>query len=211
MNIKYTDQEGNCITNQQVPNLRFYNKEFYNHNELKKVEKYGTKGRTNDIILKGGDYYLSSVEDLQTIVNQHKYTGNYWTFFHNKKKNDFGDVYWEYLFYSDGELKASGIKVFNNEKLLIASCTINLETNLIENKRKYFFGDLNTYKRPRYEYHFLSVSYDTDDNVSDIYIYDDDYQSVDEFISSYNSKYFDWMSHSYFHTFDPMLPTGLIV
>jgi len=209
-NIKYTNQDGNYITDQQVLNLKFYNKEFFNNNELKIVEKYGPQGRTNKIVLKGGDYYLSSNEDLQMIIDEYKSTGSSWTFFYNKQKNNAEDVFWKYLFYKEGELNVSGMKVFNKEKLLIASCTINLENNQVENQRKYFYGDLNIYKRTEYNSPFLSVFY-ANNEVSDIYIYDDDYQSVDEFLSSHDSTYFDWISHNYFHSFEPILPTGLIV
>lgn len=203
--IKYKDYDGNYITEEQVSNLKFYTKDFFNNDELKLVQKYGPKGRTNEIILHGGEYYLSAIEDLQIISNKYKSTGNYWTFFYNKQQNNLEDVYWEYHFYEKGELHRSGIKVFNTDNLLIASCTIDLETNEIDNKRKYFYGDLNIYKRPDYESHFLSVSYDTNNDVSDIYIYDDDYQSVDEFLTSFNSKYFDWASHTYFHSFMPIM------
>ena len=173
-NIKYTNQDGNYITDQQVLNLKFYNKEFFNNNELKIVEKYGPQGRTNKIVLKGGDYYLSSNEDLQMIIDEYKSTGSSWTFFYNKQKNNAEDVFWKYLFYKEGELNVSGMKVFNKEKLLIASCTINLENNQVENQRKYFYGDLNIYKRTEYNSPFLSVFY-ANNEVSDIYIYDDDY------------------------------------
>ncbi|KRB56734.1 hypothetical protein [Flavobacterium sp. Root186] len=210
-NIKYTNQDGNYITSQQVANLKFFNKEFFYNNELKMVQKYGSKGRTNNIILKGGDYYLSSDENLETIINQYASTGNYWTFFYNNQSNNLGDSYWEYLFYNKGELETKGVKVFNSEKLLIASCTIDLKTNEMDDQRKYFYGDLNIYKRNEYEYPFLSVFYDENNDVRDIYIYDDDYQSVDEFLSSDNARYFNWISHPYFHNFAPMLPISSIV
>jgi len=203
--IKYKDYYGNYIAEQKVSDLKFYSKEFFNNDELKLVEDYGPKGRTNEIILRGGEYYLSADEDLQTIVNQHKYTGNHWIFFFNKQQNNLGDTSWEYHFYEKGELNRSGIKVFNNDNLLIASCTIDLATNEIGNKRKYFYGDPNIYKRPEYESHFLSVSYHTNNDVSDIYIYDEDYQSADEFLASFDSKYFDWASHTYFHSFMPIM------
>jgi len=210
--IKYTNDNGNYITDQQASILKFYNKEFFiNGNELKLIEKYGPQGRTNkNTILKGGEYYLSSQEDLQTIINQYSSTAPYWTFCHNKQTNSFGDVYWEYLFYENGELNTKGIQVINSEKLLIASCIIDMETNKFKGRRKYFYGDLNFYKRTEYESHFLSVSYDENDDVSDIYIYDDDYQSVDEFLSSTNSIHFDWLGNTYFHSFEPILPTTII-
>ncbi|RKR04833.1 hypothetical protein C8C83_4166 [Flavobacterium sp. 90] len=204
-NIKYKDFDGNYIPEQKVSDLKFYSKEFFNNDELKLVEDYGPKGRTNEIILRGGEYYLSADEDLQTIVNQHKSTGNYWSFFYNKQQNSLGDTCWEYHFYKKGELNRSGIKVFNTDNLLIASCTIDLETSEIDNKRKYFYGDPNIYKRPEYESHFLSVSYHRNNDVSDIYIYDDDYQSADEFLASFDSKYFDWALHPYFHSFMPIM------
>jgi hypothetical protein len=203
--IKYKDYYGNYIAEQKVSDLKFYSKEFFNNDELKLVEDYGPKGRTNEIILRGGEYYLSANEDLQIIVNQYKSTGNYWTFFYNKQQNNLGDTSWEYHFYKKGELNRSGTKVFNTDNLLIASCTIDLETNEIDNKHKYFYGDPNIYKRPEYESPFLTVFYDTDNDVRDIYIYDDDYQSVDEFLASFDSKYFDWASHPYFHSFMPIM------
>ncbi len=203
--IKYKDYYGNYIAEQKVSDLKFYSKEFFNNDELKLVEDYGPKGRTNEIILRGGEYYLSADEDLQVIVNQYKSTGNHWIFFYNKQQNNLGDTYWEYHFYEKGELNRSGIKVFNTDNLLIASCTIDLETNEIDNKRKYFYGDPNIYKRPEYESHFLSVSYHINNDVSDIYIYDEDYQSADEFLASFDSKYFDWASHPYFHSFMPIM------
>ncbi|RYJ36698.1 hypothetical protein NU08_4306 [Flavobacterium anhuiense] len=210
--IKHTNDSGNYITDQQVSFLQFYNKEFFiNGNELKLIEKYGPQGRSNkSVVLKGGEYYLSPDEDLQLIINQHSTTAPYWTFCYNKQTNNYGDVYWEYLFYKNGELDVKGRQVFNNEKLLIASCTIDLETNQLKNRRKFFYGDLNFYKRNEYESHFLSVSYNENNDVSDIYIYDDDYQSVNEFLSSTNSIHFDWLGNTYFHSFEPILPTTII-
>nr|WP_199000523.1 hypothetical protein [Flavobacterium sp. ASV13] len=210
--IKYTNDSGNYITDQQVSFLQFYNKEFFiNGNELKLVEKYGPQGRSNkNVVLKGSEYYLSPDEDLQLIINQYSTTAPYWTFCYNKQTNNYGDVYWEYLFYKNGELDVKGRQVFNNEKLLIASCTIDVETNQLKNRRKFFYGDLNFYKRNEYESHFLSVSYNENNDVSDIYIYDDDYQSVNEFLSSTNSIHFDWLGNTYFHSFDPILPTTII-
>lgn len=207
--IKYTNSDYQPITEQQKELLKFYNKQFFVNNDLKKIEMYGTQGRTNDIILKGGEYYLAQGEELHSIISQYISIGSHWIFYYDKQTNAFGDIYWEYVLYENQVLKRKGRHVFNIEGLLIASCTIDLITNEIEDRKKYFYGDINFYKRLSYKDIFLNVSYN-DNEVEQIYIFDENYDLA-EFLSSPDAIKFDWNSHTYYHDFVPMLPTGLIV
>ena len=207
--IKYTNQDFEPITEQQVGFLKFYNKQFFVNNELKKIERYGPLGRTNTIILIGGEYYLSDNEDIQVTINQYISSARYWTFYYNKQTNSFGDTYHDIISFKEGLLDYKTRQVTNNEGQLIAFCSIDIATGQIDDRRKMFYGDINVYKRVYYDSKFLSVSYE-DNDISGIYIYDEDYQSVSEFLSSSFSQYFDWMSHTYYHSFEPMLPTGVI-
>src|SRR5690606_7549544 len=61
--LKYKDQLGQFITEDQAKKRGYFSKLYYIHNELKKEEIYFQ----NTII--GGAYYLSSNEDLIEVLN----------------------------------------------------------------------------------------------------------------------------------------------
>jgi hypothetical protein len=208
--IKYTNSDYQPINEQQKELLKFYNKQFFLNNELKKVELYGPLGRTTEIILQGIAYYLSDNEDLQSIINQYKSSVKILTIYYNKQTNSFGDTYYDLISYKNEVLDFKTKLVTNALGQEIAFCEIDIETDQIKGRRKKFYGDINIYKRLSVDSRFLSVHYD-DNGISDIYIYDEDYQSVGEFLSSSFSADFDWTAQPYYHNFEPMLPTGLIV
>lgn len=208
--IKYTNSDYQPITEQQKGLLKLYNKQFFVNNELKKIEAYGPLGRTDSVILKRGEYYLSDDENLQDIINQYIMTAKSWTFYYNKQSNSFGDTFYDLISYKEGVLCSKSRLVNNVLGQEIAFCEIDIETGQIDGRRKKFYGDINVYKRYSIDSRFLSVFYD-ENGIRDIYIYDEDYQSVSEFLSSPFSADFDWMAHPYYHSFDPMLPTQQIV
>jgi len=207
--IKYTNSDSEPINIQQVSSLRFYNKQIFEDGELKKIEKYGTYKRTDDIILKGGEYYLSPGENLETIIDQYSSTAAYWDFLFNKQINEFGDIYREYVSYKNGVLDGKGRQVHNNEGLLIASCTVDINTNQLDNERKYFYGDINIYRRADYKTSYISISYENNE-VRQIYVEEENYL-LSEFLMSFQANVFIWNDNPYYHHFEPMLSNSPIV
>lgn len=205
--IKYTNEDNEPITNQQLNVSEPHNKHFYENNKLKKIEQYRFIERGKKFVLRGVEYYLSGQENLQDIINEYVSENLYhFVVLYNNQTNSFGDQYWEYNIYTWLALTRKGKKVFTNEGLLIASCSIDINTELISDRRKNFYGDKSIYKRLSYEDEFLSVTYNNPD-VRGIYVGDDDY-ILEEFLDSQYADVFVWNDHPYYHSFEPMLPTG---
>ena len=125
-------------------------------------------------------------------------------FFHNEQTNSEDETYYDVNIYENGILNMRIKLVYNNERLPIAYCKINLADNTITDQRKCFYGDINIYKRINPQNGFLTVIY-KNNLVETIYIYDDDY-TLEEFLNSEDSNLFDWNNHPYYHNFLPMLP-----
>ena len=207
LEIKYTNEDNEPITMQQLNVLEPHNKHFYENNKLKKIEQYRFIERGKKFVLRGVEYYLSSQENLNAITNEYVNENLYrFVVWHNNQTNSFGDQYWECNIYERLALKIKGKRVFNNEGLLIASCSIDINTGLISDRRKNFYGDKSIYKRLSYEDEFLSVTYNNSD-VRGIYVGDDDY-ILTEFLASQHEEVFVWDDHPYYHSFEPMLPIG---
>ena len=205
--IKYTNEDNEPITMQQLNVLEPHNKHFYENNKLKKIEQYRFIERGKKFVLSDVEYYISSEENLNAIINEYVSESlNYFVAYYNNQSNSFGDQYWEYNIYKRLSLITKGKKVFTNEGLLLASCLIDINTGLISDRWKHFYGDKSIYKRIDYEDHFLSITYD-DSNVVKIYVSDDDY-FLDGFLESHYADIFVWNNHPYYHSFEPMLPIG---
>ncbi|MEE1898781.1 hypothetical protein V1389_10565 [Flavobacterium rakeshii] len=208
--IKYTNSDGVLVSLEQAERLKFYNKETYNNGLLKKIEKFGLKNRDSDeTLLRSIEYYLDTDEVFEDIVNQYITTVKYLYVYYDMITNTNGDVYYEYVLYTYGNIDFKRRKVVNNEGLLLAICLVDLNTNEIKKQAKYFYGDLSIYKRVNYEDPFLVISYENDE-VSTLYIYDNDY-TLSEFLSSDISNVFIWNDYPYYHNFLPMLPEDITV
>jgi hypothetical protein len=213
--IKYKNREEQIINEQQTRLIRLYNKETYINNELKFVHFFKNIKNVQEPQWWGGEYYLSENEDKQTIINEYISIGRSWTFYYDKEISPDGNyTKWKYEIYYNGVLDRKSIEVYDQERLLIAACYVDLETNELYHKRKMFYGDINFYKRVDYRGCYLSVSYLDDNSVDKIYYADNDLDDID-FVEFYNSHpelvRFDWVAHPYYHSFDPMMPTGMIV
>ena len=205
--IKYTNTFNKPITNQQLNLSEPHHKHFYVDGKLKKIEMYDYFRSDVELVLYGVEYFLSGNENLNDIINEYVSENLYhFVVWYNNQTNSFGDQYWEYNIYTWLAITVKGKKVFNNESLLIASCSININTGLIDDRRKYFYGDISIYERLEYEEEFLSVNYD-DSDLEEIYVGDDDF-ILEEFIDSQYADVFVWNDHPYYHSFEPMLPTG---
>lgn len=158
----------------------------------------------------GGAVYLNAGDDLNTIVNQNIGIGRSWAFYYGKQTNNKGDVLWESVVYIKGELKYKRITVWDNKERVIASCEIDLITGQKTNKRKCFYGDPSVFF-----YSFgdetnpnIKFWYNEDDTIEEVFYYDDDY-TLDEFLANQKiMAQFPWDQHTYFHSFEPMLPDG---
>ncbi|MFP9113690.1 hypothetical protein ACLI1A_07090 [Flavobacterium sp. RHBU_3] len=208
--IKYTNNDSEQISLQQIMLLKSYNKETYVNSELKLVERLQVSRKTSETYVVSGEYYLSNDEDLQTVIDQHLPLARDWHFYYNKQSNSNGDIFWEYLFYEYGLLNEKGKLVLNSDNLLLSFCKVNIDTNQITDKRKNFYGDINIYQRSNYKYPYLTVFYYQDNSVSEIYIDDEDF-SLNDFLLDPYADIFVWNDHPYYHSFDPMLPNDDIV
>ncbi|MBP4136948.1 hypothetical protein [Flavobacterium geliluteum] len=205
--IKYTNTDFEEITQQQVSKSKEYHKETYENGELKLIQKYWMKGRNVETSYNGGEYYLSLDENLEDIINQYLPIGISWFFYYNKVTNANNDEKWEYQFFHKGILDRKGVEVYNKNGELLASCIKDLLTNDIKEKRKYFYGDLNIFKRIDYKYPYYTFNYE-DNGIDTIFVHDEDYR-LNEFLASNEMSIFPWNDHSYYHDFEPLLPTGL--
>ncbi|KRB53743.1 hypothetical protein [Flavobacterium sp. Root186] len=97
--------------------------------------------------------------------------------------------------------------MYNKNGDLLASCIKDLITNEIEEKRKYFYGDLNVFKRLDYKYPYYTFNYE-DNGIDTIFVHDEDY-SLNEFLASDEMSIFPWNDRAYYHKFEPELPTDV--
>lgn len=205
--IKYTNTDFEEITQQQINKSKEYHKETYENGELKLIQKYWFKGRKGEISYSGGEYYLSPDENLDNIINQYLPIGISWFFYYNKETNANNDEKWEYQFFYNGILERKGIEVYNKNGQLLASCIKDLITNEIDEKRKYFYGDINVFKRINSKYAYYTFNYENHE-IETIFVHDEDYR-LNEFLVSDEMNIFSWNNHPYYHNFAPLLPTGL--
>jgi hypothetical protein len=142
--IKYTNFHGEPISEKQLEMSDSYSKQIYENNVLKKIEDYVIASRINqNVVLRGGEYYLSPSENLQTVLNELLPTARRWTIYFDRQTNSFGDYYWEYRQYNDGVLERNYKEVFNALNQMILESEIDVETNQVLSKRKSFYGNPN--------------------------------------------------------------------
>ena len=208
--IKKTNEDGKFITDQQATMLYTYNNNIYDSvtNTLNKVEFFFVDRKTGEHKQWGGAVYLIDGKDLDTSVNQHIEIGKSWTFYYNKQTNNNGDVQWEFVTYIKGILEDKGIFVFDNKDRKIASCWVDITTGQKTNKWKCFFGDpaIFAYEFGSEDSANFEFTYRDDDTIKEVFNYDDDY-TLDEFLANEEiMAQFPWNQHTYFHSFEPMLP-----
>lgn len=208
--IKKTNEDGKFITDQQATMLYTYNNNIYDSvtNTLNKVEKIFVDRKTGEHKQWGATIYLNAGDDLNTIVSQNIGIGRSWAFYYGKQTNNKGDVLWESVVYIEGELKYKRLTVFDNRKRVIAYCEIDLLTGQKTNKRKCFFGDpaIFAYEFGNEDSANFEFTYRDDDTIKEVFNYDDDY-TLDEFLANEEiMAQFPWNQHTYFHSFEPMLP-----
>ncbi|GAB1347444.1 hypothetical protein [Cloacibacterium normanense] len=213
--IKYTNGDNKIVTEQQLSMLTEFNHHTYDKetNELKKIEKFIRNYKTKQVEQRGGEVFVSSNDDLNDIINNHIGIGilsRGWTFYYNKQSNNKGDVQWEFVTYIKGVLKDKGIFVFDNKGREIVSCSIDLLSGDRTSKRKCFFGDpaIFFYSFGDENIPNIVFRYNDDNSIREVFYYDDDY-TLDEFLA--NEKImaqFPWDQHTYFHSFEPMLPNN---
>ena len=208
--IKYTDDNFEILTPQQVELSLSYLKHIYEDNELKKTEKYTVASRTDKTkILKGGVYYLSNTECYQAVVDEYSNTGKLkqWTFYFNKQTNSFGDYSWEIHKYRKGVLERKIVEGYNIQNEIIISFEKDIENDQIIGKRKY----LSTPAIEAYYDSGLLFIYDEDSDELDRIVTgwegDTTYKSLSEFLASGIESVFNWYSNPYYHNFYPLLPS----
>ena len=208
--IKKTNEDGKFSTDKKATMLYTYNNNIYDSvtNTLNKVENFFVDRKTGEHKQWGGTIYLNAGDDLNTIVSQNIGIGRSWTFYYNKQTNNNGDVQWEFVTYIKGILEDKGIYVLDNKDRKIASCWVDITTGKKTNKWKFFFGDpaIFAYEFGNEDSANFEFTYRDDDTIKEVFNYDDDY-TLDEFLANEEiMAQFPWNQHTYFHSFEPMLP-----
>ena len=114
-------------------------------------------------------------------------------------------------FYRKGVLEDKGIFVFDNKNRKIASCSIDLNTGERTDKRKAFFGDPVTFFYSFGDENIPNITFWYEDNntIEEVFYYEDDYTLPEFLANTQIMAQFPWNQHTYFHSFEPMLPLNI--
>ncbi|EJL75366.1 hypothetical protein [Chryseobacterium populi] len=213
--VKITNIDNKEISDQQLNMLSEYNRHFFDEftHELLKIEKFSKNFRTQEIGQIGGEVYVLPTENLNTVINNYinnTSIGTSWVFYHNKQTNNNGDVKWDYFFYRKGILNDKGIVVYDDKNREIASCRIDLLTDQKIDKCKKFYGDPSVFDYEFGNEMIPNIKFwynDSDNNIKDITFYENEYLLNDFLADSDIMQKFPWNQHSYYHLFEPILPS----
>lgn len=209
MDITYTNEYGGLLTKQQTEKARSYKKEIRSNGELKLIEYYVKQK------LRNGSYFLDNSESIQEIIDRYANTALSWVFYYNKQTNMVGDNTYEYKVYYDGILKEKGACANDSQGRLIAKKITDLSTNAVNSKRKFFYSDSQDFQSYE-DYTGYAISFDYLDHVTEVYCvfhpHVEETYSLDDFLAQEDiMEIFPWEEHTYYHSFDPILPPDPIV
>jgi hypothetical protein len=212
--IKYTDEFGSVISEQQRETMVTYNKETLVDGNLKMEESLGL-GRNKDYA--HINYYLGAGEDKNTVIQNYcdRVKLISCTMHFNKVSvNGFNQWDWE-DYHRDQSLKFKGIVTFDQNQRLIFLCDFDLVNDeLMAGAVKYFYGNqfVNAY-----DDRLLEFRYDADGMVESIIDVHENYGyiksiTLSDFLkdTDFSLVQFPWDQHRYYHAVTPYLPTGAL-
>jgi hypothetical protein len=136
----------------------------------------------------------------------------YWIIYFNAQNNSSGDVLWHYKEYDAGLFHHEGIHVFDFEKRTIAECVKYPGSIDWESKRKSFYGASQVFRVSLDGEYSIAFLYDDVTNLpTEVFCNygsetDNDY-IIEDFLQQQDiMDIFPWDQHTYYHSFEPMLP-----
>ena len=200
--IAYTNLWGSPISQQQLTKLNDYKKQIYENDVLKKIETYKNGKFT------GGKIYLTSSEDLEDIITQYNNSDEDWaSCYDNKMSGDF--KFSETVTYLKGTLKFKFREVTNN--ILIAYQSIDIVTNDVLRTAKYYYDEI--FGDEDVSYQLIKVTYGSCGEVENInsFLDPDEVYKLSDYLEQKDlMEVFDWNDHPYYHSAEPLMPTGAL-
>lgn len=213
INIIYTsDYNKSVVPVEKLHLLESYCKHVYEDEELKLTESWDFSKIEDKVVQWGGYYYVSKNETLSEAIAATQGKGKNWTFYYNRIENAQHDTLWDYQTIYKGKIKKKGKVAFDTLRREIASCLFDPETNSYVAKVKQFWGDPIIFPTGSDPSSALTFYYEEETNTSyEVYCkygleYEYDY-NIQEFQSRDSiMAIFPWEQHTYYHSFEPMLP-----
>ncbi|WP_426327875.1 hypothetical protein [Pedobacter sp. R-06] len=207
--IKYKNNVGSFIADQQIQGLSEYNKITYQDNEIKTIENFIKSKTKNKKVI---SYFLGPGEDKVSIIQQNTSVldnKSCLIYLNKQSENDFN--LWDIEEYdSEGLLQFKSKEVYDNKHRLIFMGVITNDTNLLKTgSLKYYYS--NKYE-DEYKDRLLEVVYDENGDVNIIVDINDHFDyykapSLEEFLlDTEGQQIFPWEEHPYYHNAMPFLP-----
>ena len=215
MSIKYKNAFGEILTEQQVQIFHdHYKKEFYENDYLKKIEFYHPNSQPSLV------YYLSSNENLTSVVSDSQSTYRGGTFYFNRQLVGTYTV-WDWEFFDGVLKKGKGKKVFNDQGNEIAYQEINpITMQVLRTIKKYYLQNLGEFAEmePVLDNGIFEFDYnDPDLEAAEINVMVNlpGFEMHSETINKTKNillhpmiaAIFTWSNHSYYHSALPLIPS----
>ena len=209
INIKYKNDMGSFIAEQQAKELNEYSKITYEDGEVKTITEF-VKLRTK--AQKTISYFLAVGESKIDIVQENtSITDNTSCLIYFNKQTKNGFNVWDIEEYnSEGILRFKSKEAYDNKHRLVFMGKFNNDTDILESGSFKFYY-LNKYE-DEYKDRLLKITYDEHGDVDVIIDINDHFDyykapSLDEFLADdVGQILFPWNEHPYYHSAYPFLP-----
>jgi hypothetical protein len=213
--VKYTNSRDGIITEQQLSNVKDYDKKTYEDGSLKRVDTY-YNGE-----LHSGIYYLSPNENKQMVVSElSSIWGDVEVYFNTQSFENFSSKDWEV--YSESSLVLMGKIIVDAQDRMIARQILDVNSLNVVSVEKIFYltsfdGFNNDDDLPRFGqfdfYYFPgSGEVELELNLSgfelDRYVINNTRNILNDPMIK---PLFKWEDHPYYHSASPLIPNTPIV
>ena len=212
MNIVIKNLNDEIITLEQAKLIKYFEKQFFDNGELKKIEYYfGTKISLS--------YFLLPPENINIILNSLYQNYDQITFYFNKQLlNNFTVFEWE--IYKGLIKKSKGKIVEDSSNRLIAHQEIDMLTSLVKTTNKfYYLQNLGPFSNiepvlnnGRFEFNYNEANVASGISIGiDLPGFEDEEYYIENNTAEVFSNWmiaavFDWTSLPYYHSSLPLIP-----
>ena len=202
--VKYLDDYGVNITEQQCSILEGYSKITYIDNVIKKKEEFWHSRRFGES--KFVEYFMARSENKQDVLKAYSDSKtSCFLVFNDRSQNGF--TQWDFEHYTKaGILKWKGNRVYDSAQRLVMYCDLDANTETFLNGAKIlydnWFSNESSHILARFEYDYAGNLIHVAD--PEIRLGDGDLMTLDYFLMA--APDFLWEQHPYFHSLTPSLP-----
>jgi hypothetical protein len=205
--VKYLDEHGVNITEQQCSILEGYSKITYIDNVIKQKEEFGTSRRYGES--RFVEYFMDRSENKSDILQSYA-DGKTACSLRLNGKSQNGFTQWDNEDYSiDGVLKWKGNQVYDSAQRLVMYRDLDASTEAFSRGAKILYVDWLSHESHESGDILARFYYDYSGNIIDIgdpgiRLGDGDAMTLDYFLMA--APDFLWEQHPYFHSLTPYLP-----